>query len=61
MGQRLVPAERRVAALGPLPRVVGVAAGTTDVVDALDRLFGGLMEAVEVAELVPGPGRTALL
>ncbi len=61
VGVLLVPLERRVPALGPAPRVVGVAVGTTDVVDPVDRLVGGLEDAVEELHLVHDAERAALL
>ena len=52
VGVLLVPLERRVAALRPAPRVVGVAVRAADVVDALDRLVRRLDDAVEELHLV---------
>ena len=61
VGVLLVPLERRVAALRPAPRVVGVAVRAADVVDALDRLVGRLEDAVEELHLVHHAERAALL
>ena len=61
VGVLLVPLERRVAALCPAPRVVGVAVRAADVVDLVDRLVGGLEDAVEELHLVHHTERPALL
>ncbi len=61
MGVLLVPLERRVAGLGPAPRVVGVAVGPADVVDPGDGLVGRLDQEVEVLHLVHDSERPALL
>ncbi len=61
MGVLLVPLERRVAALRPTPRVVGVAVRATDVVDPLHRFVRRLEDAVEELHLVHHPVRPALL
>ena len=57
----LVPLERRVAALRPTPRVVGVAVRATDVVDLIDHLVGRLEDAVEELHLVHDAKWAALL
>ena len=61
MGVLLVPLERRVAGLGPAPRVVGVAVGAADVVDPSDGLVGSLQDHVEVLHLVHDAELAALL
>ena len=61
VGVLLVPLERRVAGLGPAPRVVGVAVGPADVVDPADGLVGGLHDHVEVLHLVHDAEGPALL
>ena len=61
MGVLLVPLERSVARLGPAPRVVRVAVGTADVIDAGDGLVRRLDEEVEELHLVEHSERTALL
>ena len=61
VGVLLVPLERRVAALRPAPRVVGVAVRAADVVDPVDRLVGRLEDAVEELHLVHHAEGPALL
>ena len=61
VGERLVPTERRVAALGPPPRIVRVAARPAYVVDPLDCFVGRLLDALEVLHLVHRAGRPSLL
>ena len=61
VGVLLVPLERRVAGLGPSPRVVGVAVGPADVVEAADGLVGRLHQEVEELHLVQHAERSALL
>ena len=61
MGVLLVPAERGVAALGPPPRVVGVAVGAADVVETLHGGVDVFGEEVEVLHLVHDAGVPALL
>ena len=61
VGVLLVPLERGVAALRPSPRVVGVAVGAADVVDARDGDVGRLEDAVEELHLVHHTERAALL
>ena len=61
VGVLLVPAVRRVAYLGPTPRVVGVAVWATNGVDALHCFVGHLDDAVEELHLVHDAERAALL
>ena len=61
VGVLLVPLERAVAALGPAPRVVHIAAGAADLVQPGDGLLGHLVDAVEPLHLVHHPERAALL
>ena len=61
VGVLLVPAQRRVAGLGPAPRVVAVRVRAADVVEAVgDDLVDVLPHAVEEAELVHHAVRAAL-
>ena len=61
VGVLLVPLERRVAGLGPAPRVVGVAVRTTDFVEVADGLLWRFENAVEELHLMHDTERTAFL
>ena len=57
----LVPLERRVASLGPSPRIVGVAVRTTDFVEVVDGLLRRFKDAVEELHLMHDTERTTFL
>ena len=61
VGVLLVPLERAVAALGPSPRIVGVAMWSTDLVDPFDGLVWCFEDPVEVLHLVHDAEGTTLL
>ncbi len=61
VGVLLVPLERRVAALRPAPRVVGVAVRAADVVELVDHRVAVFEDAVEELHLVHHTEGAALL
>ena len=61
VGVLLVPPERRVAGLGPPPRVVAVAPRTSDVVQPFHSVVWVLQDAVEVLHLMEDPVGSSLL
>ena len=52
VGILLVPLERAIAALRPTPRIVGMAVGATNVIQAIHHVIGIFEQTVEELHLV---------